>query len=73
MFKYILSGVAAGVAIGLLFAPKCGVELREDLSDQVNDSLKRGKTAARRISKQARELGEQAHQQLRDAKDAVRG
>jgi gas vesicle protein len=53
MFKYILAA-AAGVTIGLLFAPKAGEKLREDLSDQMNDSIERGKTSARRISKRPR-------------------
>ena len=70
MFKYILAA-AAGVTIGLLFAPKAGEKLREDLSDQMNDSIERGKTAARRISKRAQELGDQAQQQFRDIKAAI--
>ena len=70
MFKYILA-VGAGVTLGLLFAPKAGEKLREDLSDEMNDRIERGKTAARGISKRARELGEQAQQQFRDVKAAI--
>lgn len=70
MFKYILAA-AAGVTLGMLFAPKAGDKLREDLSDQMNDSLERGKSAARGISKRARELGDQAQQQFRDVKAAI--
>lgn len=70
MFKYILAA-AAGVTIGLLFAPKSGEKLRGDLSDRMNDSIERGKTAARGISKRARELGDQAQQQIRDVKAAI--
>jgi gas vesicle protein len=70
MFKYILAA-AAGVTLGMLFAPKAGEKLREDLSDHMNDSIERGKGAARGISKRARELGDQAQQQFRDVKAAI--
>lgn len=70
MSKFIL-GALAGVALGLLLAPKSGEELRGDLSDQMNDTVERGKSAARELSRRARKLGEQAQDQIREAKDAV--
>lgn len=57
-----LFGALVGAAVALLFAPKSGEELREHLSDQVNDSIERGKDAARKISRRARELSDQAQE-----------
>lgn len=34
-------GVLAGIGLGMLFAPKPGYELREDLNEQVNKVMKR--------------------------------
>lgn len=33
------AGVLVGVGLGMLFAPKAGTELREDLQDQYNKAL----------------------------------
>ena len=35
-------GVLAGVGLGMLFAPKPGYELREDLSEQMKGAVKKG-------------------------------
>jgi hypothetical protein len=46
------------------------------LSDQVNDSIERGKRVARKVTRRARELNDQAHEQVRrvtDAADAAMG
>jgi gas vesicle protein len=64
---YILAGVGLGAIIGaaagLLFAPKAGTELREDLTDKFNEL--KGKTeewvteqrAKRAVNGAAEELG----------------
>lgn len=70
MLKFVL-GAVVGAAMALVFAPKSGEEFREDLSDRVNASIERGKHAARKVSRRARELGEQAHEQLHNVTDAV--
>jgi len=36
-----LIGGATGIAIGLLFAPKAGKEIREDLSETARDAAER--------------------------------
>jgi len=38
-------GILAGVGLGLLFAPKPGYELREDLSEQMKVAVKKGQGA----------------------------
>lgn len=35
-------GILAGVGLGMLFAPKPGYELREDLSEQMKGAVKKG-------------------------------
>ena len=39
-------GILAGVGLGLLFAPKPGYELREDLTEQFNKNLAAAKKTA---------------------------
>ena len=39
--KGFLIGGATGIAIGLLFAPKAGKEIREDLSETARDAAER--------------------------------
>lgn len=70
MLKFML-GALVGVTVALLIAPKSGEELREDLSGQVDDSIERGKTVARKVTRRARELGDQAQEQLHRATGAA--
>lgn len=70
MLKFVF-GAVVGAAVALTFAPKSGEELRADLSDRVNDTMERGKDAARKVSRRARELGDQAHEQLHNVTDAI--
>jgi hypothetical protein len=39
-------GILAGVGLGMLFAPKPGYELREDLSEQMKGAVKKGQDMA---------------------------
>lgn len=41
-FSYLIGGLAVGAVCGLLFAPKKGSELREDILDWGNDKKERG-------------------------------
>ena len=70
MYKFIL-GALTGAAIGMLLAPKAGDELREDLSERMNDSIEHGKKTARRVARQAREFGDMAQDKMQQAKDAI--
>jgi gas vesicle protein len=70
MLKFVF-GAVVGAAVALAFAPKSGEELRTDLSGRVNDTMERGKDAARKVARRARELDEQAHKQLHNVTDAV--
>jgi gas vesicle protein len=70
MLKFVF-GVLVGASIALLMAPKSGGELRDDLSSRVDKSIEQGESAARKISRRARELGDQAQEQVRRGTDAA--
>lgn len=42
-FGKFLAGVAVGIGIGILFAPKKGSETRQDLKNKMNDLLEKAK------------------------------
>jgi gas vesicle protein len=70
MMKFVL-GALVGAGIALLMAPKSGEELREDLSDRFDNTIAQGKTVARKVSRRAREFGDQAQEQVRRATEAA--
>lgn len=43
-------GILAGVGLGMLFAPKPGYELREDLGEQVNKAMNRSRETGEPMS-----------------------
>ena len=55
---YLLIGGGIGAVIALLFAPKSGVELREDIADATRKGIEKGKEAASQIQERAGEYYE---------------
>src|SRR5688572_12578522 len=55
---YLLIGGGIGAVIALLFAPKSGVELREDIADVTRKGLEKSKEAAAQIQERAGEYYE---------------
>lgn len=55
---YLLIGGSIGAVIALLFAPKSGQELREDIADATRKGLEKGKEAATQIQERAGEYYE---------------
>src|SRR5687768_394055 len=55
---YLLIGGGIGAVIALLFAPKSGVELREDIADVSRKGLQKSKEAAAQIQERAGEYYE---------------
>jgi hypothetical protein len=51
MAGFFTVGVLAGVGLGMLFAPKPGYELREDLSEQVKGAVRKAEQAATEVTK----------------------
>lgn len=55
---YLLIGGGIGAVIALLFAPKSGVELREDIADATRKGLEKSKEAAAQLQEKAGEYYE---------------
>lgn len=73
-FQAILAGtvigLAVGGALGLLFAPKAGDELRGDLRDKTEESLDNLRNASAELSAKVKELAEQTKDNLAASMDA---
>ena len=50
---YLLIGGGIGAVLALLFAPKSGVELREDIADATRKGLEKSKEAAGQLQEKA--------------------
>lgn len=72
---YLLVGGAIGAIVALLFAPKSGKELREDIADATRQGLEKGKEAAATFGERAGEYyevtREKASEIYHDAQDKV--
>jgi gas vesicle protein len=55
---YLLVGGGIGAVLALLFAPKSGHELREDIADVTRKGIEKGKDAATQIGERAGEYYE---------------
>lgn len=55
---YLLIGGGIGAVLALLFAPKSGVELREDIADATRKGIEKGKEAAAHLQEVAGEYYE---------------
>ena len=69
-FFAFLAGASLGVVAGMLLAPKSGEELREDLTDRLNEGAERARTAGRAVSRRAQEMAGQVQQSVSDMADA---
>lgn len=69
LFAFLL-GAGLGVAAGMLLAPKSGEELREDVTDRLNEGARRVRAASKSVSRRAQEMANQMQQSVADAADA---
>lgn len=60
-------GLGVGAAAGLLFAPKSGEQLREDISHGAADGLAQVRGTGRKIGKGAQTLVDRANSEINDA------
>lgn len=69
---YLLIGGGIGAIVALLFAPKSGSELREDISDATRKGVDKGREAAAQIGERAGEYYEVARERAGDYYDATK-
>jgi gas vesicle protein len=62
-----LLGAAAGAAAALLFAPKAGEELRDDIAEAVNDGVNQVSVKGKVIKSQAERIVDRAQDQVQGA------
>ena len=63
---FLLAGVGIGAVVALLFAPKSGVELREDIADATRKGIEKVKEAAAQIQETAGEYYETTRDKATD-------
>jgi gas vesicle protein len=63
---YLLVGGGIGAVLALLFAPKSGHELREDIADATRKGLEKGRDAASQIQERAGEYYEASRERAGD-------
>ena len=63
---FLLAGAGIGAVVALLFAPKSGVELREDIADATRKGIEKGKEAAAQIQESAGEYYEATRDKATD-------
>jgi gas vesicle protein len=63
-------GAGIGAAVALLFAPKSGEELREDIVDGVNEGAHQVRRTGRDLKRRAQKVVDMAKDQVQDAMDA---
>jgi gas vesicle protein len=71
-WAYLLGGVAVGAAVGVLFAPKKGSELRADIRDWTKRRSEEGKAFLARIKKTSPTALENAKERAQEAIAAVK-
>lgn len=70
---YLIIGGGIGAVIALLFAPKSGKELREDIADASRKGLEKGKEAAAQIQERAGEYYEAGREKASELYQTAQG
>lgn len=70
---YLIIGGGIGAVIALLFAPKSGKELREDIADASRKGLEKGKEAAAQLQERAGEYYETGREKASDLYQTAQG
>src|SRR2546423_5590399 len=68
---YLIIGGGIGAVLALLFAPKSGVELREDIADATRKGLEKSKEAAAQLQDRAGEYYEATREKAADLYEAA--
>jgi gas vesicle protein len=67
----LLTGTVLGAGLGLLFAPKAGSALRNQLSEQAGDLANQASEGVRKVTENAGEWADRGREVYGKAKDAV--
>ena len=70
---YLIIGGGIGAIIALLFAPKSGKELREDIADASRKGLEKGKEAAAQLQERAGEYYETGREKASEFYQTAQG
>ena len=68
----LFTGLAIGVVLGILFAPKSGKETRNDLVDKGERLMEMGKESVSDVVEKTKDLAESGKQKIEELKAAVK-
>jgi gas vesicle protein len=71
-FLWFLAGLGIGAAVGILYAPKAGDEIRQQLRDMAEDGRDNVKERARQAREQAGTWADKGRDYLNQQKDQIR-
>jgi gas vesicle protein len=66
------TGLAIGVVLGILFAPKSGKETRNDLVDKGEKLMEMGKESVSDVVEKTKDLAESGKQKIEELKAALK-
>ena len=66
-FVMLLVGAGIGTALGMMFAPRTGEEMRNNLADAVNQGKQKTQEWTQRAGQQARKIASDVRDQVSDA------
>jgi len=69
----LLAGAAAGLAVGILMAPKSGDQIRADIGHSVDEYLSTAKRKAEELRTSATNLAQRGLREVHKTKDAAAG
>jgi len=64
-------GLGVGAVVALLFAPKTGEDLRNDISDGVNDGVNQIRSSGKQLKRKVQQLADSAQDQVDRVQDAI--
>jgi gas vesicle protein len=68
----LFTGLAVGTIIGILFAPKSGKEIRNNLMDKGEKLMEMGKESVSDVVGKTKDLVESGKKKIEELKDAVK-
>ena len=70
--KGLIIGGVAGLAVGILYAPKSGKEIRKQISDSTEEILNKAKTQYEDTRKKLTEIAEGKKESYREGKERLK-